>query len=284
MTTVCLTFDFDAVSLWVSSFRQTTATPVSRGVFGAETGLPRVLDLLRRKEIISTFFVPAHTAASFPRGVGAILEAGHEIALHGYCHETPVGLTREAEADLLDRSIDKLTRAVGPGFRPKGYRSPAWDLSSDSIALLEERGLIYDSSMMASDYRPYRACKGHHADEESFDPGQPSAVVEIPVAWELDDFPYFSFTNRPLYAGLRGPDEVFAIWRDEFDFCHSLGDGVFTLTMHPQIIGRGPRIAMLGRLIDHIRAAGEVHFSTVLDEAKRRDAILPPPAATAGRP
>lgn len=277
MTTICLTFDFDAVSLWVSSFRQDTATPVSRGVFGAETGLPRVLDLLGDADIPATFFVPAHTAGAFPDAVARIRDGGHEIGLHGYCHETPVGLTREAEADLLDRSIDKLGRHVGGGFRPQGYRSPAWDLSAHSIALLEQRGLVYDSSMMASDYRPYRASKGHRADEDGFDPGSPSSVVEIPVAWELDDFPYFCFTNRPLYQGLRNPDDVFAIWRDEFDFCHSLGDGVFTLTMHPQIIGRGPRIAMLRRLIDHMRAAGEVRFSTVLNEARRQDSTLPRP-------
>lgn len=275
MTTVCLTFDFDAVSLWFSSFNQTTATPVSRGVFGAEVGVPRVLGLLKKHDIAATFFVPSHTAVSFPNALTAIREAGHEVALHGYCHETPVGLTREEEADLLDRAIDRLAGAIGQGYRPLGYRSPAFDLSADSVALLEERGLIYDSSMMASDFTPYRARKGHRVDEAGFDPGLPSGVVEIPVAWELDDFPYFTFLNRPLYPGLRAPDEVFAIWRDEFDFCHSLGGGVFTLTLHPQIIGRGPRLAMLGRLIDHMRSQSGVSFRTVAEEAQQQDMLLP---------
>ncbi|WP_347309990.1 polysaccharide deacetylase family protein [Defluviimonas sp. SAOS-178_SWC] len=275
MTTVCLTFDFDAVSLWFSSFNQTTATPMSRGVFGAEVGLPRMLSLLRQHDIPATFFVPSHTAVSFPDAVKAIGDAGHEIALHGYCHEAPVGLTRDEEADLLDRAINRLSGAVGQGFRPLGYRSPAFDLSSDSVALLEERGLLYDSSMMATDFMPYRARKGHVVDEEGFDPGLPSKVVEIPVAWELDDFPYFTFLNRPLYSGLRAPDEVFGIWRDEFDFCHSLGGGVFTLTLHPQVIGRGPRLAMLGRLIDHMKSRPGVSFSTVAEEASRQDKQLP---------
>ncbi|MBB3773417.1 peptidoglycan/xylan/chitin deacetylase (PgdA/CDA1 family) [Angulomicrobium tetraedrale] len=269
MTTVCLTFDFDAVALWVSSFKQTTATPVSRGVFGAEVGVPRVLDLLSRHAIPATFFVPAHSAVSFPAALAAIRDAGHEIALHGYCHETPVGLSREEEASLLDRSIDKLCGAVGRDFHPAGYRSPAWDLSSSSIELLEERGLIYDSSMMARDFHPYLARKGHHADEDGFEPGTPSSVVEIPVAWELDDFPYFAFLNRPMYSGLRAPAEVLEIWQGEFDFCHSLA-GVFTLTLHPQIIGRGPRIAMLDALIRHMRASDGVRFSTVADEARRQ--------------
>ena len=141
MTTVCLTFDFDAVSLWISTMKQTTATALSRGEFGALVGLPRVLDLLADKDVASTFFVPAHSAAAFPDCVTRIREQGHEIALHGYCHETPIGLTREQEADLLDRSIEKMRSVLGSDYAPKGYRSPAWDLSANSIDLLEERGL-----------------------------------------------------------------------------------------------------------------------------------------------
>lgn len=274
MTTVCLTFDFDAVALWVSSFKQTTATPVSRGEFGAEIGVPRVLKLLERHGISSTFFVPAHSAVSFPRALGMIRDAGHEIALHGYCHETPIGLSRDEEASLLDRSIDKLRKAVGGGFTPVGYRSPAWDLSSNSIELMEERGLLYDSSMMASDYHPYLARKNHHVDEHGYDRGPLSSVVEIPVAWELDDFPYFCFTNRPLYPALRSPGEVYEIWKAEFDYCHSLPDSVFTLTMHPQIIGRGPRLDMLDRLIAHMREQDGVRFAAVAEEAARRRAVL----------
>ncbi|MGO4568751.1 polysaccharide deacetylase [Rhizobium sp. 2YAF20] len=253
--------------------KQTTATPLSRGEFGALVGLPRVLDLLSAKEVHATFFVPAHSAGAFPDVVQRIKEDGHEIALHGYCHETPVGLTREQEADLLHRSIQKMRSVLGNDFEPKGYRSPAWDLSPYSIEILEEHGILYDSSMMADDYRPYRARKGYSADEDHYERGVASNVVELPVAWELDDFPHFVFLNKPMYLGLRTPNEVHELWKQEFDFCHSLGDGVFTLTMHPQIIGRGPRIEMLGRLIDHMRAAN-VSFRRAAEAASDRAGVL----------
>lgn len=274
MTTVCLTFDFDAVSLWISTMKQTTATALSRGEFGALVGLPRVLDLLADKDVASTFFVPAHSAAAFPDCVTRIREQGHEIALHGYCHETPIGLTREQEADLLDRSIEKMRSVLGSDYAPKGYRSPAWDLSANSIDLLEERGLLYDSSMMGDDYRPYRARKRFSADEDHYERGEPSRVVEIPVAWELDDFPHFVFLNKPMYLGMRTPAEVFDLWMEEFDFCHSLGNGVFTLTMHPQVIGRGPRIAMLSRLIDHMCSKPDVRFATMAEVAMDQSELL----------
>lgn len=275
MTSVCLTFDFDAVALWISTMRQTSATPLSRGEFCALVGLPRVLALLAEKDVDATFFVPAHTAAAFAAETLQIRDAGHEIALHGYCHETPVGLSREEEGRMLDRSLEKMRKVLGADFNPKGYRSPAWDLTVDTISLLAERGLLYDSSMMADDYRPYRARTGYFATEDHYERGEPSDVIEIPVAWELDDFPHFVFLNKPMYLGMRTPAEVFELWKEEFDFCHSLGDGVFTLTLHPQIIGRGPRIAMLSRLIDHMRQASGVEFRTVAEVAEDRGRRLP---------
>lgn len=274
MTTVCLTFDFDAVSLWITSLKQTSATPLSRGEYGARVGLPRVLDLLARTSMPATFFTPAHTARFFSEEVRRIRDAGHEIALHGDCHETPVGLARAEEERLLDRSIEGLRSVLGACYAPAGYRSPAWDLSENTIDLLQARGLLYDSSLMADDVRPHLARAGTTASAESYDPGRPSGVVELPVAWELDDFPHFAFLNRPMYLGLRTPDEVFALWRDEFDFCHESA-GTFTLTMHPQIIGRGPRIRMLERLIDHMRATPGVVFRTCAEEARRwRDRLV----------
>lgn len=270
MTTVCLTFDFDAVSLWIGTMRQTSATPLSRGEFGALVGVPRVLDLLKEQSVPATFFVPSHSAASFPSQAIAIQDAGHEIALHGYCHETPVGLDRADEGALFDRSIEQMRQVLGGAYAPKGYRSPAWDLTPNSISILEDRGIVYDSSMMADDYRPYRARKGYVASEDHYDMGEPSNVIEMPVAWELDDFPHFVFLNKPMYQGLRTPGEVYELWKEEFDFCHSLGDGVFTLTMHPQVIGRGPRIAMLSKLIEHMRSQPGVVFRTAADEAVLR--------------
>jgi len=266
MTTVCLSFDFDGMAIWVSTFRQVTPTPLSRGEYGARVGVPRILALLESYEVSATFFVPAHTAASFPAAVAAIQRAGHEIACHGYVHESPVGLEPGQEAVLLDRSIETLMRTTGT--RPLGYRSPAWDLSPQTLGLLEERGLLYDSSLMADDFRPYRPRRHDQVGEEGLVRGQPCTLVEFPVAWELDDYPYFHFASKPFNQGLRSADEVLRVWLAEFDYCRAeVPDGTFTLTMHPEIIGRGPRIRMLAQLLDHIKRAGGVRFSTMSAQA-----------------
>jgi peptidoglycan-N-acetylglucosamine deacetylase len=263
MTRVCLTFDFDAVSIWVSTFKQTTALPVSRGEYGARVGVPRILDLLAGKGIRATFFVPAHTATSFPAVTRRILEAGHEIASHGLCHESPVALTAGEEAQVLETSAKKLQTLLGSDFWPRGYRSPAWDLSDQSIAILEDHGYTYDSSLMADDFQPYRPRRGDKVGPDAFVQGEESSLVELPVAWELDDYPYFHFASKPFNPGLRLTEDVRRLWQDEFDYCHRyVRDGVFTLTNHPEIIGRGPRILMLKQLIDHMQAQPGVTFST----------------------
>jgi len=67
-----------------------------------------------------------------------ILDAGHEVALHGYTHRSPAALSRAEEEDELVRA-----RAVleGLGAELQGYRSPSWEFSEHTVGLLAEHGL-----------------------------------------------------------------------------------------------------------------------------------------------
>lgn len=66
---VCLTFDFDAISVWLARGMD-SPTPVSRGEFCA-VAADRVLDLLERLGLPSTWFIPGHTLASYLSIAGA---------------------------------------------------------------------------------------------------------------------------------------------------------------------------------------------------------------------
>jgi hypothetical protein len=69
--------------------------------------------------------------------------------------------------------------------------------------------------------------------------------------------------------GLRAPSAVEEMWRGDFDYAiaHS-PDGIFNLTLHPQVIGRGNRMSMLERLLVHMHEAG-ARFDTLLGYATR---------------
>lgn len=263
--TVCLSFDFDAISLWIGPMGATSPSMISRGEFGV-VGVERILRLLERKGILATFYVTGHTADTYPESVCAIVAAGHEVGHHGYLHENPVALgSKEAERRVLELGLDALDRAAG--IRPVGYRSPSWDNSPHTIELLLEYGFRYESSLMGRDFVPYWCRVGDVIRTDGPYGFGPSAdLVELPVSWLLDDFPHFEYyrvANRSN-QGLSAASKVEEIWRDEFDYMYSeVPGGVFTLTMHPQVIGRGHRMMMLERLIDHFAARDGVRFTTL---------------------
>jgi peptidoglycan/xylan/chitin deacetylase (PgdA/CDA1 family) len=253
---VCLTFDFDALSLWIAR-DITSPTPISQGEFGA-VGAERILALLASHNIAATWFIPGHTIETYPDLCARIHAAGHEIGHHGYAHEAPVRLTRADEEAVLVRGNDAIRRLTGAPAA--GYRSPAWDLSPHSVDLLLARGFTYDSSMMANDYTPYRA---RHGDvilpDQPAQFGETTRLIEIPVSWTLDDFPHFEYlwTSTHLQQGLSRADDVLANWLDDFRYLARTQEwGVITYTFHPQVIGRGHRMLLLERLIAELESLG----------------------------
>jgi peptidoglycan/xylan/chitin deacetylase (PgdA/CDA1 family) len=267
---VCLTFDFDALSPWLY-WGNSSPSPLSRGEFGARIGAPRILNLLERYTIPTTWFIPGHTIDTFPDRVRAVHAAGHEIGNHGYCHEKPVDLEPDRERQVLEMGNEAVIRLTGSA--PRGYRSPSWELSPNSLELLHSMGFVYDSSLMGTDYQPYYCRLGDVLNKDSaYVFGREVDMVELPISWLMDDFPHFEYI-RPYGGGLKDPDQVFNIWRAEFDFVYEQEPGsVFILTMHPQCIGRGPRTLMLERLIQHMQARPNVRFmrmGEVVDEWKK---------------
>ena len=278
--TVCLTFDFDAISVRLGSKGAASPTEISRGEFGV-VGAARLLALLKRHDIPATWFIPGHTIETYPDAARAVMEHGHEIGHHNYRHENPRSLSHEDERAVMERGIACIERLTGR--QPAGYRSPAWDHSVSTVPLLLELGFQYDSSLMADDFTPYYCRVGDHQPPDGpYVFGEPVPLVEVPVDWTLDDWPYFGLNWAAHHVGLRTPEDVYQVWAAEFDYLYErLGEGVFTLTMHPQIIGRGSRMLMLERLIEHIRGRKGVRLRTLGEVAAEFRAAHPFPGGPA---
>ncbi|HLF05246.1 MAG TPA: hypothetical protein VI855_08530, partial [Dehalococcoidia bacterium] len=123
--------------------------------------------------------------------------------------------------------------------------------------LLASHNFLYDSSLMGDD-APY-ILKGD----------TPQRMVEIPVHWLLDDAPYFVYAPAANRLGpMRTPEEVYSAWVAEFEGLYRYGRA-FTLTMHPQHIGRPGRLQMLERLIRHIRSFPQAEFMRAVDVARQ---------------
>ena len=256
LLTVALTFDHDAISDSVR--RGDPVVKLSHGEFGPRVGAPRILELLERRGIPSTWFVPGHTLETFPDSTAAILAGGHELACHGWFHEDFAELSTDEQRGILERSADAVERVAGS--RPTGWRAPYWALGPRTLELVEAAGFIYDSSLMDGDYGLHRVRLGdRHSTADGTTWGRETGLVEVPVYWALDDWPQFE--PGPSRDGLAPPSKVLEIWLGELDYAwrHAPG-GLLTVTMHPECIGRGHRMAMLERFIDAAAALDGVVF------------------------
>ena len=259
----CLTFDFDAMSGFIAR-GMTSATPVSRGEFGADVATPRILDLLKKYRIPSSWYIPGHTLETYPDRCKEVYDAGHEIGHHGWSHVPPALLSRQEEEEGLIRANEQIKKLTGRYAR--GYRSPAWDLSPHSVELLLKHGFIYDSSMMGNDFTPYRVRQG---DLITLDQpavfGKTTRLIEMPVSWTLDDHPHFEFirTKEWILPGLMNANLVLDDWINDFNYMKKkLDRGVIIYTFHPYVIGRGGRMLVLEKLIRKLKDNGVV-FTTV---------------------
>jgi peptidoglycan-N-acetylglucosamine deacetylase len=240
------TFDFDAESVWIAEDPENAHRPgvLSQGTYGARVGMPLILDLLERHGLRATFFVPGIVAERYPELVARAVAAGHELGVHGYTHTSPSELSAEDEERELTRALEVL-RGFTPGVH--GYRSPSWDFSAHTLELLERHGLTYSSNFM-DDLWPY-VHEGH-------------PVVELPVQWLLDDAAHFWFSGASWMRKIASAREVSEIWRDEFDGIRELG-ACCVFTMHPQVIGRPSRLAMLDEVIRHVVADERVWVASL---------------------
>jgi peptidoglycan/xylan/chitin deacetylase (PgdA/CDA1 family) len=243
---VALTFDVDGEAPWLGAGSEYAGrlTTLSQGRFGPTRGLSRILALLAELEVRATFYVPGHTADHHPGAVTAILAGGHEVAHHGYLRLGSEGLDDAGQRAELEQGLTALGRH---GVRPAGYRSPGWELTPGTLSMLAGLGFVYDSSLMADD-RPYWEVSGSEP------------LLELPGHWSLCDWPYFGWT--PYQGGLLAdPAAVERSWLEEYESARD-DRRVITYTMHPEAIGRGYLVRMLGRLITAMRDRGRPWFAT----------------------
>ena len=277
--------DVDAVAGWLGSYAgEDSPDDISRGMFAGEVGSPRLVNLFKKYGFRTTWFIPAHSAETFPDQMKAVADAGHEIGVHGYSHENPIAMTREQEEAILDKCLDVLTKLSGK--RPTGYVAPWWEFSPVTNELLLERGIKYDHSLMHNDFHPYYVRVGDtwtkidyskHPDAwmKPLVRGRETDLIEIPASWYLDDLPPMMFIKKaPNSHGFVSPRHLEESWRDQFDWVYRENDyAVFSMTIHPDVSGRPQVLLMLERLIEHIQKHEGTKFLTfdeIAEDFRRR--------------
>jgi peptidoglycan-N-acetylglucosamine deacetylase len=262
---VCVTVEFDAMALW-TSFGKTSLSDLSRGDF-ERFAVPRLLRVLDAFGVPATWFVPGAVAELYPQLVDDVLAAGHELGHHGWAHE-PVDRDEGENRRILEAGMATLERLSGSA--PRGYRVPGGFITNDQIRLLSEYGFLWDSSLEGGDFEVYYVREGDRLDEAAlYRFGQEIDLVEIPVTWNLDDFPAFEFVLG-FNSGLNSPSHVLEMWQGDFDFAaRDVPGGIYSPCLHSQVIARGHRLLMLERLLEHISGFSDVRFETLTSYVTR---------------
>jgi peptidoglycan/xylan/chitin deacetylase (PgdA/CDA1 family) len=266
--------DVDAVAGWLGSYGGADSPDdISRGLFAGEVGTPRLLRLFEKHGIRTTWFIPGHSIETFPEQSKMVVDAGHEIGMHGYTHENPISMTPEQEEAVLVKCIGLIEEVSGK--RPTGYVAPWWEFSNVTNELLLKHGIKYDHSLMHNDHHPYYVRVGDSwtkidygkAAEEWMVPlerGEETDLIEIPASWYLDDLPPMMFIKAaPNSHGFVNPRHLEEMWRDQFDWVYREYDyAVFTFTIHPDVSGKPQNLLMLERLYQYIKNHSGVKFVT----------------------
>jgi peptidoglycan/xylan/chitin deacetylase (PgdA/CDA1 family) len=210
------------------------------GHFSVTRALPRIMDLLEETGLRATFFVEGLNTELYPDALRGLADAGHEVAYHGWCHETWSGLEADEEHDLLERGVRALADL---GLRPVGFRPPGGELASASTQALRDLGFTYCSP----------AGEAVHTRD---------GIVVLPFRWPLLD----AFHYLPHFGALRmrflGSDEVLPPARlgagvdAALDAAARDGD-YLALLFHPFLAEPDERFAVLGSVLRRVRELAE---------------------------
>ena len=194
-----------------------------RTTLGIERGLPILLEVLKKYNIQATFFTEGGLAKNQSMLIKELQKTGHEIGCHGYAHESYGGTFR------LDPFIPS-PRVLSPQDRERAillakdgleeiinaqvnaFRAPFLHIDSKTIAILNEKGFLVDSSLFNNVFgrlsNPYHPLQNNLMKEEGDGVHGTQCLLEIPVTVDpipcfLPHTPYEQINNKEVKDSIK---------------------------------------------------------------------------------
>ncbi|KQR87221.1 polysaccharide deacetylase [Burkholderia sp. Leaf177] len=223
--------------------------------YGAKRGVDRVLDALEEFNVRSSWFVPGRVVETHGELVARIHAQQHETGNIGYVCEDFDTLTLDVQKNVFKQGQAALEKALG--IRAEGFRSFTGNWAPGFANFLSDEGVTWSSSWRGDDL-PY-----FHLPDNGKALNKP--LVELPLHYELEDEPYFSYNLSPAVPvgqpRIPSYGEVLKNWKHDFAAFHRFGL-CFVLRLHPEIIGTAGRIDVLRELLADIQSHNDVWFAT----------------------
>jgi putative urate catabolism protein len=230
--------------------------------YGSRAGVWRLLRLFERYDIPLTVFGVALAMARNPAVVDAFVEAGHEIASHGWRWINYQWVPEDQERADLERAIE-VHRAL-TGERPLGWYTGRTSPNTRRL-VAEEGGFLYDSDDYSDDlpFWTKEAGRDH---------------LIVPYSLETNDMRFAS-------ANMQTGDQFFAYLRDTFDTLYAEGEErpkMMSVGLHCRLAGRPGKLAGLDRFLRHAADHQDVWFCRRIDIARHWRANHPAEGRASG--
>lgn len=207
--------------------------------YGSRSGVWRILDLFKSRQVPLSVFAVAMAAQRNPEVIERCLKDGHEIASHGLRWINYHGVSKDVERQHMQEAMEVLTDICGTA--PVGWYTGRTSENTRSL-VNEQDGLLYDADDYSDDLPFWSKLEK-----------KPHLVV-----------PYTLDTNDMRFAtaqGFHNADQFYTYLKDAFDVLYEEGASapkMLSIGMHCRLLGRPARFAALKRFLDYVLSHDKV--------------------------
>jgi putative urate catabolism protein len=222
--------------------------------FGSRVGFWRVHDIFTTQGLPLTVFAVGQALERNPDAARAMIEAGWEVASHGWRWIDYGEMSEAEERAHLHRAIEAVERACG--IRPVGWYTGRGTEATRRL-VVEEGGFLYDSDSYADELPYWVEVEGRDH-------------LVIPYTLDSNDFK-FLLPNGFVTAG-----DFAEYLIDSLERVRAEGGRMLSVGLHCRIVGRPGRAPGLVRFLEHVRECADVWVATRADIARHWRATHPP--------
>ncbi len=223
--------------------------------YGSRVGFWRLYRMFQSRDLPCTVFAVARALEQNPQAAKAMVEAGWEIASHGYRWIDYQHMPEEEERAHIKKAVEIHTRMTGS--RPLGIYQGKPSPNTRRL-IVEEGGFVYDSDSYADELPYWVEVAGKHQ-------------LVVPYTLDANDMRF------ACAQGFNSGDQFFTYLKDAFDFLYAENQGrILSVGLHCRLVARPGRARALAKFLDYVKGFSDAWVCRRIDIARYWQTHHPP--------